>query len=83
MNPTKSRPARGELWWIDWDQTARREQQGRRPGLVVSVNRFNASPAGLVVAVPLTTRPRPFPFRVEIAAAPDGLSRTCYAIVEG
>jgi len=51
---------RGELWWMDFGATVGREQAGRRPGLVVSNDRFNASPADLLVAIPLTRTARRF-----------------------
>jgi mRNA interferase MazF len=45
---------RGELWWIDFGATVGHEQAGRRPGLIVSNDPFNASGAELLIAIPLT-----------------------------
>lgn len=47
-------PQRGEIWLVDFNPTRGREQAGCRPALVLSVNRFNAGPADLVFAVPVT-----------------------------
>ena len=42
-------PARGDVWLIDLNPTRGREQAGRRPALIVSVDEFNSGYAGLVV----------------------------------
>lgn len=47
-------PQRGEIWLVDFNPTRGREQAGCRPARVLSVNRFNAGPADLVFAVPVT-----------------------------
>ena len=49
-----------EVWWLDFDPTAGREQAGQRPALVVS-SRFHLALTGgaLVCVLPLTTRERP------------------------
>ncbi len=47
-------PQRGEVWLIDFDPIRGHEQAGRRPALILSVDVFNAGPADLVVAVPIT-----------------------------
>ena len=62
--PTTSRGSeyghalRGEIWMIDFDPTRGHEQAGRRPALVVSDDVFNAGPAGLVMVLPVTTKPK-------------------------
>ena len=40
-------PARGEIWLADRNPVRGREQAGMRPCLVISVDPFNQSPAGL------------------------------------
>lgn len=47
-------PQRGEIWLADFNPTRGREQAGCRPALVLSVDRFNAGPADLVIALPVT-----------------------------
>lgn len=49
-------PSRGEIWAADLGTGLGHEQSGQRPLLVVSDDLFNAGPAGLIVAVPLTSR---------------------------
>jgi mRNA interferase MazF len=52
--PQKTLPERGDIWLADLDPVRGREQAGRRPILIVSVDGFNQSKAGLAIVVPLT-----------------------------
>jgi mRNA interferase ChpB len=45
-------PGRGEIWHVNLNPVAGKEQQGSRPGLVVSDKEFNRS--GLVFICPVT-----------------------------
>ena len=49
----------GEVWFVDLDPTRGREQAGRRPALVVSVDQLGTGPSELAIVVPLTTTARP------------------------
>lgn len=49
-------PCRGEIWLVDLGTGHGHEQTGRRPVLVVSDDAFNSGLAGLVMAVPLTSK---------------------------
>ncbi len=49
-------PSRGEIWLADLESGRGHEQAGQRPVLVVSDDAFNAGLAGLVMAVPLTSK---------------------------
>ena len=74
---------RGEIWNADLDPTRGREQAGRRPVLVVSTDRFNESPADLVVIVPITSKAKGIPWHVAIP--PDrgtGLRTESHVMVE-
>jgi len=71
-------PRRGEIWQVDLGRTRSHEQAGTRPGLVLSVDSFNAGPAGLVVVLPLTTRVKGIPFHVELAPPEGGLSERSF-----
>jgi mRNA interferase MazF len=51
-------PQRGEIWMTDLDPTRGHEQAGKRPALVVSADAFNRGPAGLIIVLPLTSRPK-------------------------
>lgn len=58
---------RGEVWLVEYDRPAPAgEPAKRRPAVVVSADRFNASRALTVVAVPLTSRHRGNPLHVEV-----------------
>ena len=75
-------PMRGEVWLVDLDPVRGHEQAGRRPGLVVSVDRFNAGPAGLAVVLPVTTKQRDIPFHVMVAPPDGGLRRRSFVKCE-
>jgi mRNA interferase ChpB len=45
-------PARGEIWQVNLNPTAGKEQQGARPVLIVSDKEFNR--AGLALICPIT-----------------------------
>lgn len=49
-------PCRGEVWLADLGTGRGREQTGRRPVLVLSVDGFNAGPADLVLTLPITSK---------------------------
>jgi mRNA interferase MazF len=74
---------RGEVWLVDFDPIRGREQSGRRPALVLSVDAFNASKADLVTVLPITSKARPhIPSRVPIAPPEGGLTVPSYVIGE-
>ena len=64
---------RGDVWLIDFDPTRGHEQAGRRPALILSVDAFNAGPADLVVAMPITKTFRPIPMHVVIRPPEGGV----------
>lgn len=65
-------PRRGEIWLADLRPTRGREQAGRRPILVLSVDLFNAGPADLIVILPLTSTHRDIPLHVKISKGDGG-----------
>jgi mRNA interferase MazF len=65
-------PRRGEVWLADLHPTRGREQTGRRPVLVLSVDFFNAGPADLIVVAPLTSTQRDIPLHVKISKGDGG-----------
>jgi mRNA interferase MazF len=73
-------PRRGEVWVAQLNPTRGHEQAGRRPVLIVSVNPFNASPAGLVYIAPFTRTVRGIPLHVPVAP-PEGGLRAASAIL--
>lgn len=62
-------PERGDVIWLTFDPQSGREQAGRRPALVLSPSTYN-SKVGLMLACPITSKARRYPFEV---ALPSGL----------
>jgi mRNA interferase MazF len=62
-------PERGDLVWLQFTPHAGREQAGRRPALVLSPRAYNRA-SGLMVACPVTSRVKGYPFEVPL---PEGL----------
>jgi mRNA interferase MazF len=76
-------PARqGEVWFVDLDPTRGREQAGRRPAVVVSVDQLGTGPSELAIVVPLTRTERPNPLYVPIEPPEGGVREPSYAMPE-
>ena len=75
-------PARGEVWLVDLDPTLGRREAGRRPGLIVSADPFNAGPAELVVVIPMTTKDRRIPLHVRVDPPEGGVRQPSFARCE-
>lgn len=58
---------RGDVIWADMSPTVGREQRGRRPYLVLSDERFHDR-REILLGVPMTSRERPWPTRVQLDA---------------
>lgn len=71
-----------DIWLIDLGDPVGREQAGRRPGVIVSSDRWNELPSGIVIVVPLTTAHRGLDSHIEIEASTTGLDETSYAKCE-
>ena len=71
-------PSRGEVWMVDLSPPLGREQDGMRPALVLSVDKFNHGPAGLVIVVPMTKTQRRIPMHVPVPAGEAGLTSDSY-----
>ena len=61
-------PDAGDVIWIDLNPTVGHEQAGKHPALVLSPSSYNER-TGLVVACPMTSEKKGYPFEVEM---PDG-----------
>jgi mRNA interferase MazF len=72
----------GEVWFVDLDPTRGREQAGRRPALVVSVDQLGTGPSELAIVVPLTTTVRPNPLYVAVEPPEGGVRATSHAMPE-
>ena len=75
-------PARGQVWLVDLDPARGREQAGKRPALVVSVDQFNQTALGLAVVVPITSKDKGFPLHVRLDPPEGGLQLTSFAKCE-
>jgi mRNA interferase MazF len=71
---SESAPSRGDVWSVHLDPTIGREQAGTRPALVLSVDKFNHGPAGLVVVLPITSHDKKQPIHVPVKPPEGGLS---------
>jgi mRNA interferase MazF len=58
------------------------EQSGIRPALVLSVDKFNHGPAGLVVVLPITTQDKRQPLHVLVQPPEGGLRSRSYIKTE-
>jgi len=70
------------MWWADLDPVRGHEQGGRRPVVVVSVDRFNRSRLGLIVACPLTRSVAAKPSNVVIEPPQANLSFRSFVLLE-
>lgn len=75
-------PKRGEVWWVVLDPTRGREQAGRRPALVLSADLLNASAAGIVSALPITSRDRGIRSHVAVEPPEGGLAVPSWILCE-
>ena len=58
-------PERGDIVWLNFTPQVGREQQGKRPAIVVSPQSYNQK-VGLALFCPITTKQKGYPFEVEI-----------------
>ena len=76
--PSQYVPQKGDLITLSFDPQSGHEQQGRRPGLVISNYLFNKH-TGLVIVCPITNTNRQIPFHLPI---PSPSSLTGFVMVE-
>jgi len=57
-------PDEGDLVWLDFSPQAGHEQDGRRPGFVVTPKMYNR--IGLALICPVTNQKKGYPFEVTI-----------------
>ncbi len=58
----------------DLDPVRGHEQAGTRPVLVISVDEFNRGPAGLIIALPLTSKNKRVLYHVPVTPPEGGLN---------
>lgn len=61
-------PQKGDVIWLNFSPQSGREQRGRRPALVVSSTLYNKT--GLLLACPITSKIKGYPFEIKISAGP-------------
>ena len=61
-------PDRGDIVWLNFKPQAGHEQSGRRPALVLSPKSYNGK-VGLMIACPITSSIKGYPFEVELPEA--------------
>lgn len=69
---------RGEVWYVELGAGRGCEIRGRRPALILSVDRFNNGPAGQVVVLPITSQEKGIPFHVAIAPPEGGVKKKSF-----
>lgn len=72
----------GEVWFADLEPTRGREQAGRRPALVISVDQLGTGPSELAIVVPLTTTRRANPLYVALDPPDGGVREQSHAMPE-
>lgn len=75
-------PRLGEVWDIDFDPVVGHEQGGRRPGLIVSVDPFNAGPSTLAFAIPMTRQGRGVPAHIPVVPPEGGLDTRSFVLCD-
>ncbi len=66
-----AKPGRGDIVWLDLSPTAGHEQRGK-PALVLSPVEYNRR-TGLLIACPITTRAKGYPFEVALRGKVKGV----------
>ena len=75
-------PAQNEVWEVNLNPTAGREQAGIRPALIISHDSLNRSPRDLVIVAPITATIRGFPTHVPIKPPEGGLTKPSVVMTE-
>ena len=70
---------RGDIWIVDFDPTEGREQEGKRPAVVLSSDAMDTKLIELAYVVPGTTRDRNVPNHIRVDPSPEnGLDQTTF-----
>ncbi len=75
-------PSRGEVWQVQFSPTKGREQEGSRPAMIISVDKFNHGPAELLIAIPVTRTARQIASHVFVPKGEAGLDSDNHIMVE-
>ena len=63
VKPTNYIPQRGDMVWLNFKPQTGREQDGRRPAIVLSNSSYNEI-VGLAIFCPITSKVKGYPFEV-------------------
>lgn len=81
--PQRSRiPLRGDVWLVSLDPVIGHEQGGQRPGLIVSNDRINRSPADLVSVAPISGTDRRIPLHLKVGPPEGGLTKPSVVMLD-
>ena len=72
----------GEVWFTSLDPVEGREQAGRRPVLIVSVDQLGTGPSQLAIVTPLTSRDHAQRLHVRIEPPEGGVRSTSWIMPE-
>ena len=82
MSATIPAARQGEIWFAGLDPVQGREQAGRRPVLVVSVDQLGTGPSQLAIVAPLTSRDHHQRIHVNIAPPEGGVRSESWVMPE-
>jgi mRNA interferase MazF len=82
MVSRNARPARGDIWLVDFNPTRGSEPSGVRPALVFSSDRFQRNQVRLVIVLLITSRIRTYPFHVTIQPEESGLDKVSAVMLD-
>ncbi len=77
-----SEPVAGEVWTLWLPPGEGHEQEGLRPALVISNERYNMIPHGLRIVVPITSRDRELPLHFSVDPPEGGLKQRSVIMCE-
>ena len=77
-----AKPRRGEIWLINLDPVVGHEQGRTRPGIVVSDDKLNDGPSGLVTVIPITSAPRQIPIHIHVQRGVGGLTKESWILCD-
>jgi mRNA interferase MazF len=64
-------PEEGDIVWLDSTPQSGHDQEGRRPGLVISPKKYNR--IGLALICPITSKQKGYPFEISLSSS-DGFT---------
>ncbi|MBA3342831.1 MAG: type II toxin-antitoxin system PemK/MazF family toxin [Gemmatimonadaceae bacterium] len=75
-------PLRGEVWQVELRPARGREQDGQRPAMIVSVDKFNRGASELVIVIPITKVNKQVASHVPVPRGEAGMEFDSYIKVE-